>query len=130
MTTCCWGVDFASLALKRLFDFFVDSVFVAVGAELFQLNPCRSVTAVFHCGVARNSGRSLIWVSATLGTFQRDHNANTFTLSHNPKNSRDGTNLGRQEINFLDANTHYFTRRLTSANIFLSLMSSEYPRRV
>jgi hypothetical protein len=47
----------------------MDGVLVAVGAEFFQFQPGRSVTAIFHRGVTVDTVGSLIGVTATLGTF-------------------------------------------------------------
>lgn len=60
-------------------------MFVAMGAELFQFQPCRRVATVFHSSVTRNALGAFIWVGTTLGTFQGHDNANTF--SHLSTNS-------------------------------------------
>ncbi len=71
---------------KPLFDFFVNGMFVAMGAELLEFQAGCCVATVFCRGVARNPGRSFIGVSATLRAFQRDNNSNTF--SHDVVNLR------------------------------------------
>ncbi len=63
----------------------MDSVFVAVGAKLIEFDTCGGVPTIFGRGVARNPCGTLVGVSATLGTLQRDNDPNA--LSHSPKSS-------------------------------------------
>jgi hypothetical protein len=58
----------------------MDGVLVAVGAEFLQLQSVGRVPTILGTGVARHSGRSLIRIGATLGTFQRNDDTNA--LSH------------------------------------------------
>jgi hypothetical protein len=55
---------------------------VAVRAKLFEFYPCCRVTTIFCGRVAVDTGRSLIDISATLGAFQSNDDANAF--SHFP----------------------------------------------
>ncbi len=71
---------------------------VAVWAELFKLNPRGGVAPIFHGRVAGNPWRSLVGIGATLGAFQRNDNADTFTLSHNPTKQRRRTNYTQTSI--------------------------------
>lgn len=68
------------MEIQILFDFFMHSVRIAVGAELFQLKASCGVPTIFHRGVTRYPCRSLIGIGATLGTLQSNHNSNA--LSH------------------------------------------------
>jgi hypothetical protein len=54
-------------------------VFIAMSAELFELYSPRIVTAIFGGCVARNTGRSLVYISATLSAFEGNDNANAFS---------------------------------------------------
>lgn len=63
-----------------LFDFFVNSMFVAVSAKFIQFQPSSGIPAVFGAGVAGNPWRALSKIAATLRTFQRDDDSNA--LSH------------------------------------------------
>jgi hypothetical protein len=54
---------------------------VAVGAELFEFQAPRRFATIFLSGIPRDPWRSFVRVSAALGTFQGDDNANA--LSHN-----------------------------------------------
>lgn len=65
----------------NLLRLFVNRMLIAMGAELLQLHAPSGIAAILLGGVARNPSRSLVGVRATLGTLQRDHNADTF--SHN-----------------------------------------------
>jgi hypothetical protein len=51
-----------------LLNFFVGGVLIAVGAELFQFQPCRGVAAVLFGGVTGDPWRALVRVGAALGT--------------------------------------------------------------
>jgi hypothetical protein len=55
---------------------------IAMGAELFQFHTSSGVTTVFHRGIAGHTSRTLVQVSAALGTFQSDDNPYAFILSH------------------------------------------------
>ena len=61
---------------------------VTVRAELFQFQPCCGIATIFHRRVTGNARRSLVGIGATLGTFQRNNNANAFIFSHNPGKSK------------------------------------------
>ncbi len=54
-------------------------MFVAVRAELFKLYSAGIITAIFGGCVARNAGRALVDVGATLGAFEGDDNADAFS---------------------------------------------------
>lgn len=71
------------VANGNLFDFFVVSVLVAVGAELFEFEPGGGVATVLHGGVTRNTWRTFVGVGATLSTFQRNDDSYALILSHN-----------------------------------------------
>jgi hypothetical protein len=60
----------------------VDSVGIAVGAELFQFQAGGGITTVFGCGIAGDTRGTLVSVSAALGAFQRNHNTDTFVFGH------------------------------------------------
>lgn len=73
---------------KFLFDFAVDSMFVAVGAELAEFHTCCGVTTIFHRSVTRHARRSFVRIGPTLGTFERNHNSYAFTFCHGVKTSK------------------------------------------
>lgn len=62
-----------------LLDFFVNSMFVTVRAELFQFHPGRVIPTILLRGIARHSRRALSRIRATFCTFQRHYNTNTFS---------------------------------------------------
>jgi hypothetical protein len=70
-------------AIPRLFDFFVDGMLVAVRAELLQLHSAGRIPTIFHRRIARHTIGPLVPIGATFRTFERDHDADTF--SHNRK---------------------------------------------
>jgi len=57
----------------------VYGVFIAMSAELFKLYSPSIVAAIFGGCIAVNTGRSLVNVSATVGAFESDDNANAFS---------------------------------------------------
>jgi hypothetical protein len=65
-----------------LLDLFVDRVGVAVGTELLEFQTGSGVTTVFHRGIAGDTSRTLVQVSAALHAFQGDDDPYAFTLSH------------------------------------------------
>jgi hypothetical protein len=71
----------------------VDSVLIAVGAELFQLNAPGGVATVFLGGVPRNSRRPLAWVCAALGAFQGNDNTDAFSHDSRPALDNERHNL-------------------------------------
>ena len=75
------------MARSRLFDFLVNGVFVAMGAELLEFYPAGGVAAVFGGGVTRHPFRPLVGVGTTLGTFKRDDNTNALLGCHNSNGS-------------------------------------------
>lgn len=56
---------------------------VAVGAELVEFYPIGRIATVFSRRIARHPSRSLVWIGATLSTFQRNNDTNA--LSHSLK---------------------------------------------
>jgi hypothetical protein len=69
--------------VPRLFDFFVDGMLVAVGAEFLQFHSAGGIPTIFHRRIARHTVRPFVRIGATFRTFERDHDADTF--SHNRK---------------------------------------------
>jgi hypothetical protein len=69
----------------------VIGVLIAMGAELLQFNAVGGVTTVFGGGIARHPSRSLVWVGTTLGTLQRNDNADTFSHRISLRLSEDKT---------------------------------------
>jgi hypothetical protein len=67
---------------SRLLDLFMDRVGVAVRAELLKFQTGSGVTTVFHRGIAGDTSRTLVQVSAALHAFQGDDDPYAFTLSH------------------------------------------------
>lgn len=65
---------------ELLFGFFVNGMFVAMGAELLEFHPSSGVAAVFLGRVSGHAVRPLVRVGATLSTFEGHNNANA--LSH------------------------------------------------
>lgn len=57
-------------------------VLVAVGAVLFEFQPPGGIATVFHGGVPRHAGRSLVGIAPALGTLQGNNDANAFVLGH------------------------------------------------
>jgi len=57
----------------------MDSVGIAVGAELFQFHSASGIPPIFGRGIAGYSGRSLIVVGTTLSAFQRNDDSDTFS---------------------------------------------------
>lgn len=84
----------------------MNGVLVAVRAELLQFQAPRRVAAVFHRRVARDTGRALVWVGATLGTLESNNDPYPFLGCHS-RFSRNSN--GRLKFN---TNNHYFIRRV------------------
>lgn len=101
---------------NSLFNFFVNCMFIAVGAKLFQLQTSCGVAAVLRRRVARDTGRSLVGITATLGTFQCNDDADALLTSHRL--------VAFQQIIF-DTNNYCFIRRLTSARSLFNFRSRE-----
>lgn len=101
------------IARIRLLNFLVYGVTVAVGAELFQLQPASCIATILSCGIARNPRGALISITAALSTLQGNHQTNALALSHSLKTLQDE----------LNTNIHYFTRFLAWAKIFLIFRS-------
>lgn len=57
----------------------MDGVFVAIGTELFKLDPGRGIATVFLGGVTGHPRLALLRIGPTLGTFQGDNDADTFS---------------------------------------------------
>lgn len=57
----------------------MDSVFVAMGAELLQFNAASRVSTVFLGRVPRHASGTLIRIGPALRTFQRDDDADAFS---------------------------------------------------
>jgi hypothetical protein len=64
----------------------VDSVLVAVGAELLQLDAVGRVTTVLLGGVARYTVRALVRVSPALCALKGDDEADAFGHDSSPEN--------------------------------------------
>ena len=76
-----------------LFRLFVNRVGITVGAKLFQFQPTCSVPTILGCGVARDTRRTLVGVRATLGTLQRNNNADALCHSGKSKSSEKWTQI-------------------------------------
>ena len=76
---------------KFLLDFAMDSMFVAVRAELAEFHTCCGVTTIFHRSVTRHARRSLVRIGPTLGTFERNNNSYAFTFCQGLKPLKGGT---------------------------------------
>jgi len=66
----------------KLFNFFVDSVLVAVSTEFFKFHSASGVTSVFHSGVTRHTFRAFVRICTTLCTLYGNDNANAFFTCH------------------------------------------------
>lgn len=61
----------------------MDSVRVAVGAELLDFEPPGGVPTVFASGITGYAVRTLVGIGATFGAFHGDGNADAFFACHN-----------------------------------------------
>lgn len=108
-----------------LFGFFVNRMFVAMGAELLEFHPSRGVAAVFLGRVSGHAVRPLVRVGATLGAFEGHNNANALSHSCTRLVILAVKSMKSEFLRNSDTINYCFTFRLIRATHFLTLRSRE-----
>ncbi len=105
----------------------MQSVLVAVAAELFQLQPLSGFLTVFGGSVATDPGRTLVRVGAALCALQGNNDAVTFGFSHTPSQIQRQSFIIHFFLNGINPCAHLFTGLLAqTAGVLIQILA--HPR--